>query len=210
MSLPRSEHIYTVEEYLALERQSEERHEFLDGQIYAMAGESEAHADISVNLVRELSANLRDTSCRVWTKDTKVRCGPTPTSRHKSKGLYSYPDVVVVCGERQYYDQNRDVLLNPKVIIEILSQSTEAFDRGEKWMRYQTWLPILTDYLLVSQSKPLVEHFERQSDSGWRYSFISDPYSAITLPSIGCSLRLSDIYDRVVFPAEPAEMADEP
>ena len=121
MSLPQSQPHYTVAEYLALERESEERHEYLDGQIYAMAGESEEHRDICVNIVCELSSQLRGRSCRVWTKDVKVRSGPTPKPYQTAKGLFSYPDVVVVCGERHYHDQHRGVLLNPAIIIEVLA-----------------------------------------------------------------------------------------
>ena len=200
MSLPRSEHIYTVEEYLALERQSLDRHEYLDGHIYAMAGESDEHGDISVNIVREMSTQLRDTQCRVRTKDTKVRSGPDPQSLYKTKGLYAYPDIVVVCGERQFHDQHRDVLLNPTVIIEVLSPSTQIFDRDEKWSRYQTWLPPLAAYILVSQTGPKVELFERHPDGSWRYSRIEGLESNLFISSINCTLKLADVYDRIVFP----------
>jgi len=200
MSLPRSEHIYTVEEYLALERQSVDRHEYLDGHIYAMAGESDEHGDISVNIVRELSTQLRDTPCRVRTKDTKVRSGPDPDSRYRTKGLYAYPDILVVCGERQFHDQHHDVLLNPTVIIEVLSPSTQIFDRDEKWSRYQTWLPTLASYILVSQIGPKIEQFERHSDGDWLYSRIERLENNLSIPSINCTLRLADIYDRIVFP----------
>ena len=125
-SLLQSQPSYTVEEYLTQERASEERHEYLDGQIYQMAGESEQHGDICVNVVSELRGQLRGGPCRVWTKDTKVRSVPTAKPYQTRKGLCSYPDAVVVCGERQYLDQHRDALLNPTGIIEVLSSSTEA------------------------------------------------------------------------------------
>ena len=205
MSLPRSQTIYTVEEYLALERESEERHEYLDGQIYAMAGESEEHGDICMNLSRIISTQLLGKPCRAWSKDTKIRSGPDPAHRHSTKGLYSYPDLVVVCGERQYHDQHRDVLLNPAVIIEVLSPSTEAFDRGEQWWRYQTWLPSLTDYLLVAQSMPLIERYLRQPSGGWFYSLVDNLEGQLHLASIDCTLRLAEVYDRVVFPDEAPE-----
>src|SRR5215467_4960508 len=130
MSLRQSPSHYTVEEYLELERTSEERHEFLDGQIYLMAGESPDHSTICTNLTGQLYGQLRGKSCQVFSKDTKVRSGPKPKSPYEFKGLYSYPDLVVVCGELQFHDEYKDVLLNPAVIIEVLSQSTEAFDRG--------------------------------------------------------------------------------
>ncbi|MGH8587999.1 MAG: Uma2 family endonuclease [Gammaproteobacteria bacterium] len=138
MSLAISQIRHTVEEYLALERASEERHEYLDGQIYAMAGESQNHGDICINLIAELRTQLRGKPCRVWTKDVKVRSGPLPLRPHARKGLFSYPDVVIVCGEPQFLDPQQDVLINPKVIIEVLSPTTEAFDRGEKFRRYRT------------------------------------------------------------------------
>lgn len=209
MSLPHSRLRYTVQEYLALERASEARHEFLDGQIYAMAGESPAHSDICTNLVAELRAQLRGTPCRVWSKDVKVRSGPAPQTGRSTKGLFSYPDLVVVCGEPQFHDEHRDVLLNPTVIIEVLSPSTEAFDRGEKWSRYQTWLPSLTHYVLVSQSKPQLEHYLRQPNGEWLYSSVKDPEGSLHLTSVDCALRLAEVYDRVVFPGQTPEQADE-
>jgi Uma2 family endonuclease len=209
MSLPQAQSNYTVAEYLTLERGSEERHEYLDGQVYAMAGESEEHGDICVNLVGELRTQLRGRPCRVWTKDVKVRSGPTPKPYQTTRGLFSYPDVVVVCGERQYHDQHRDVLLNPTVIIEVLSPSTEAFDRGEKFRRYRTYLDSLTDYVLVSQAMPLVEHYRRQPNNEWVLSAVSELEGTLHLASIDCSLRLAEVYDRVTFPAETIENPDE-
>jgi Uma2 family endonuclease len=132
-----------------------------------MAGESPQHGDICVNLVRELSAQLRGTPGRVWTKDAKVRSGPLPRRRYPVKGLFSYPDLVIVCGEPQFLDEHRDVLINPRVTIEVLSPNTEAFDRGEEFRRYRRYNPSLTDYLVVAQSQPLVEHFARQPDGLW-------------------------------------------
>lgn len=109
----------------------------------------------------------------------------------------------------QFHDEHRDVLLNPTVIIEVLSPTTEALDRGEKWARYQTWLPSLTDYLLVSQSRPLIEHYRRQPDRGWLYSSVDGLDASVSLASIGRTLRLADVYERIVFPAEALETAGE-
>lgn len=204
MSLPQTIARYTFEEYLALERRSEERHEYIDGQIYAMAGESNEHADISVNLVVELGSQLKGTPCRVWTKDSKVLSGPAIRSYKSIKGLFSYPDIVVVCGEPRSLDEHRDVLLNPTVIIEVLSPSTESFDRGEKFWRYRTHLASLTDYVQVSQALPLIEHFRRQSNDEWVLSTVSDMTGSLNLASIGCTLRMSEVYDRVSFPEEEA------
>lgn len=208
MSLPQSQPRHTVKEYLALERASEERHEYVDGQVYALAGESEEHGGICVNLVRELSTQLRGWPCRVWTKDVKVRSGPTPKPYQTTKGLFSYPDVVVVCSERQYYDQHRDVLLNQTVIIEVLSPSAEAFDRGEKFRRYRTYIESLTDYVLVSQSMPLIEHYRRQPNNEWVLASAGQLEGSLYLASINCTLRLTEVYDRVTFPTEAPENPD--
>ena len=195
--------LYSAEEYLEFERQAEERHEYLDGFIYAMAGESPLHADISANLVGLLHEQLRDSPCRVRTKDTKIRSGPT--QRRIMKGLFSYPDVVVICGEPQYHDEHRDVVINPTVIIEVLSESTEARDRGVKFHRYQTWSPTLTEYVLVSQAAPLIDHFERQADGSWSYHVYQGLEESLTIKSINCTLKLSDVYARIVFPEESDE-----
>jgi Uma2 family endonuclease len=205
MSVAQSEPRYTVEEYLALESDSEERHEYLDGQIYLMAGESPEHADICTNLVIQLGMRLRDTNCRVRSKDTKVRSGPSPVPRKSAKGLFSYPDVVVICGEPQYYDENRDVVINPTVIIEVLSDSTEAFDRGEKFLRYQNWNASLTDYILVSQFAVIVEHFVRKPDGSWSYQVYQGLDQSLVIESVDCRLQLSEVYDRIVFSTDPSD-----
>lgn len=209
MSVAQSEPRYTVEEYLASERESEERHEYLDGQIFAMAGESPEHGDICTNLVLQLAAQLRDTPCRVRSKDTKVRSGTSSMSRKSAKGLFSYPDIVVICGEPQYYDEHRHVVINPSVIIEVLSDSTEAFDRGEKFLRYQNWNPSLTDYILVSQFAPIVEHYVRQPDGSWTYHVYQGLEHNVFITSIDCTLRLAEVYDRVVFPVDSGDETGE-
>jgi len=209
MASRRSEPLYSIEEYLALERASEERHEYIDGYIYAMAGESGEHGDISVNLVREISVQLRGTLCRVRSKDTKVLSGPMPIRPRSKQGLFSYPDLVVICGEPQYHDENADVILNPAVIIEVLSKSTESFDRGEKFHRYQAWNPTLTDYLLVSQDAPIIEHFSRQPDGGWSYRIYQGLDRCFTIESIRCELRLTDVYDRINFESQESDESNE-
>ncbi len=210
MRLQQAHLYFTVEEYLALERASEERHAYLDGQIYAMAGESPEHGDICSNLVIDVGAQLRGRPCRVWTKDTKVRSGPLPQTRRIFKGLFSYPDLVIVCGEPQFHDAYRDVLLNPTVIIEVLSPNTEAFDRGEKFRRYRIFNPSLSDYVLVAQDQPLIEHFVRQEHGQWLLAAsVSDLSGSVSLASIQCTLPLTNVYDRIVFPAEVQEHSDE-
>ncbi|MEK6408854.1 MAG: Uma2 family endonuclease [Acidobacteriota bacterium] len=202
--LPTTATLSTVEEYLAKERESEERHEYLDGRIYLMAGESPEHGAICTNSGGQLYSQLRGGPCQVFSKDTKVCSGPIPMSRYYTKGLYSFPDLVVVCGEPQFLDEHRDVLVNPRVIIEVLSPSTEAFDRGEKFLRYRTHLDSLTDYVVVAQNRPLVEHFARQPNGQWVIAATATDLSeSVVLSSIGCTLRLSEVYDRIVFAGLP-------
>jgi Uma2 family endonuclease len=197
MGLPRT--ILTEDEYLEFERRAEERHQYVDGEVFAMAGESGAHADISVNVVVSLGSQLRGGPCRVRVANTKVRSGPLPRQRKRPSRLYSYPDVFVVCDEPQYLDEHQDVVLNPSVIIEILSKSTEAFDRGLKFSRYQRHNATLTDYVLVSQDTPQIEHYHREADGTWTYQCHDGLKATVKLPSIKCRLRASDVYQRVVF-----------
>jgi len=210
MATPQSRILFTEEEYLAIERASEERHEYADGRIFAMAGESDEHGDIWFNFATELRNRLKGTACRVRAQNTKVRSGPEPKMPHQKAGFYSYPDALVVCGERKFHDQYRDVLLNPTVIIEVLSDSTEAFDRGEKFIRYRTWLPTLTDYLLVSQTRPVIEHYRRQPNGEWVLTTIEGMDATVQIAAINCSLKLAEVYDGVAFPAEPAPSNDDP
>jgi Uma2 family endonuclease len=205
---------FTVEEYLAFERASEERHEYLDGVIYAMAGsassqvmagESEDHGTICTNLGGLLFAQLRGTPCRAFSKDTKVRCGPYRS--HTREGLYAYPDLVVVCGPGEYHDQARDVLLNPTVIVEVLSPSTEAIDRGDKLHRYRRWLPTLTDYVLVAQDRPVIDHHHRTTAGQWELEILEGLDAHLHLRSINCTVPLAEVYERIVFPQTEGEPA---
>ncbi|MGL6096962.1 MAG: Uma2 family endonuclease [Fimbriiglobus sp.] len=198
----------TVGEYLEIERASLERHNYLDGIVFpvdgpvAMAGESNAHGDISTNIVISLGGQLKGKPCRVKSKDTRVRSGKLgPWNPRATAGMYSYPDVIVVCGEPTFHDERTDILTNPAVILEVLSPSTELFDRVEKFARFREWNPSLTNYLLVSQDTPRVEQYTRQSDGRWWYECSTGLDASVTTPSIGCTLRLADIYDRVTFPA---------
>lgn len=176
MSLPRTLSYFSPEEYLAFERGTDARHEYLDGHVYAMAGKSIEHSRICVNVAGELRARLKGSPCEVLSPNMKVVTSPS--------GLFSYPDVVVICGEPQFYDERRDILTNPTVVFEVLSPSTEAYDRGEKFLRYRTQIETLREYVLVSQHRPLVEHYVRQSDGTWSYSSAGDLSGAIDLPSI--------------------------
>lgn len=194
--------LLTEAEYLSLEREADERHEYLDGAVYAMAGESPEHGDISVNLIAEIATHLKGKNCHTYTKVTKVRSGPLPQWRSSTKGLYSYPDLVVVCGERKYLDEYQDVLVNPTVIIEVLSDRTEWFDRKQKFLRSQQYLPSLVDYVLVSQNEPTLELYHRPSPKSpqWEFTIVNGLKSRLFIPSLKCWLRLSDVYYRVTFP----------
>lgn len=202
MGLPKHQPLYTVDDYLLLERISNERNEYLDGQIFAMASESGEHGIITVNLVMIVATQLKGSLCQARTKDTKVRSGPEPKPGCSSSGLYSYPDLLVVCGEPEYHDDHTDVLLNPAVIMEVLSPTTESFDRGEKFTRYQTWNSTLCDYLLISQHRPQIEHYTRLPDNSWSYRRASGLEAQVIIPSIDCTLRLLDVYDRLTFATE--------
>ena len=210
MSLPKSLARHTVEEYLALDRPSEERHEYLDGEVFAMAGESPEHGAICTNLVAELRNQLKGTRCQAFSKDFKVRSGPLPLKGRSMKGLFSYPDVVIVCGAPQFLDEHRDVLLNTTAIIEVLSPTTEAFDRGEKFRRYRSFSPSLTDYIVVAQHFPLVEHFKRNTDGLWFIAAsVQELDQNVEVASIDCSLRLEEVYDRVAFSSTQSEPGEE-
>jgi Uma2 family endonuclease len=171
----------------------------MDGEIYGVAGESNAHGIITVNIVMTLGLQLKGTPCQARTKDTKVRSGPTPMPGHGTSGLFSYPDVLVICGEPEFHDAFTDVVLNPTAIVEVLSPSAEAFDRGEKFTRYQTYNPTLREYVLVSQDQPQVEVFTRQPNGTWNYRRETGLEASVALASIGATLKFADVYDRVNF-----------
>lgn len=195
----RMEHrLRTVAEYLEYERQAEERHEFIDGEIYAMAGETPRHSTINFNLISEVRGAIKGTRCRGFSPNMKVRSGEK-TTPNSIKGVFSYPDLTVVCGEPQLHDEVGDVLVNPKVIFEILSRSTGSFDRGIKFHRLRTYNESLTDYVLVWQSQPLIEHFQRQSNGQWLMTEVAGLESELHITSIDCRLKLAEIYDRVDF-----------
>jgi len=181
----------TTEEYLKFERASEIRHEYYDGESFAMTGAKVNHNRIASNINRCLGNQLADRSCDVFLSDMRVKI--------QEVDKYTYPDVVVVCGDLELEDDKFDTLLNPVVIIEILSNSTELYDRGEKFAHYRL-IPSLQEYILVSQYHCKVEKFIRGDDGIWR---IFDPYTKIDteikLESIDCRLLLSEIYHRVEF-----------
>jgi Uma2 family endonuclease len=175
------------EEYLALERQAEYKSEYLDGVMYAMAGGTERHNLIAANIIISVGIQLRNRLCRVYPSDLKVRI---PNSAR-----FFYPDVSVVCGDTKFADDERDVILNPVLIVEVLSESTAAYDRGKKFLSYQQ-IESLREYLLIAQDEFLVEHFVRQDNDSWLYTKANGLEETITLPSIECKLALRDVYDK--------------
>ncbi len=183
----------TPEEYLAFERQAETRSEYWQGETFALAGASTNHTIIGANTLAELVMQLKARNCTAHTSDLRVK-----VSRAE---LYTYPDVTVVCGKAEFEDRDDDTLLNPTVIIEVLSPSIEVYDRGAKFEFYRT-LESLTDYLLVSQSSPTVEHYTRQPDDRWLLTAYKGLDAVAPIAAIGCELRLADVYDKVTWPAE--------
>ena len=194
-ALPQPKSYLTPEEYLAFERQAETKSEYWGGEVYALAGASTKHTIIGANTLAELVMQLKGRPCTAHTNDLRIKV--------TSAGLYTYPDVTVVCGQAEFEDRSEDTLLNPTVLIEVLSPSTEAYDRGAKFEFYRT-LESLTDYLLISQNKPIIEHFTRQPDDRWLMSTYKGLDAVAPIPAIGCELRLADVYDKVTWPAEEA------
>lgn len=185
----------TPQEYLERERKAETKSEYHGGVVVAMGGASKEHYRITVNITGELHMQLKGKLCEPFAADMRVR---VPECNR-----YYYPDVVVVCEEPQFEDAELDTLLNPTLILEVLSDSTEAIDRGEKLDCYQT-LPSLQAYLLVAQNRPHIGIYRRQ-ENGWLYSTTQGLESVVSLDAIGCKLRLVDVYGRIQFPAPQSE-----
>lgn len=185
MAEPAARIALTAEEYLAFERAAEQRHEFVDGEVFALAGGTREHSLLAVNAGSELRAALRRRPCEVFNSDLRI----------KVENRYTYADAVVSCGTPQFEDARRDTLLNPTAIVEVLSESTERYDRGEKFALYRT-LPSFQEYLLISQKQVQVEHFLRQSDSGWLLR-VYGTGETLPLPSLGCELSIDELYFRV-------------
>lgn len=180
----------TAAEYLAKERKAEFRSEFYCGEMFAMAGTSREHSLIVGNLVGELRTQFKGRGCEVYPTDMRVKVD--------ASGLYTYPDVVIVCGQPMFEDAEVDTLLNPTVLIEVLSPSTESYDRGAKSGQYRR-LPSLREYVLIAQDRPQVEVFIRHDNGDWLLREASDLDSVVTLSSVSVSLPLREIYDRITF-----------
>lgn len=196
MSTPKQKLLIAPEEYLAFERRADERHEWLDGVIRQMAGESPQHSIICSNVNASFNLQLRGKPCATFSPNMKVYSRlATDTTM---KGLFSYTDTLVVCGPPQFHDQHRDVLTNPRVVVEVLSDSTENYDRTEKFERYAQ-NNSLTDYILISQHRPCIEHFARQEQGLWTYYRATALTDSIQLAAINCRLSLTEVYDRIEF-----------
>jgi Uma2 family endonuclease len=181
----------TPEQYLEIERAAEYKSEYYQGEMFAMAGAGEAHNELVGNLVAGLHQQLRSRPCRVYSNDMRVRVSAT--------GLYTYPDVVVVCGERRFQDERRDTLLNPSLLIEVLSPWTEAFDRGRKFEHYRS-IESFGEYLLVASDRVHTDLYTRAPDGRWLLTSADRLEDSLDLESIGCRLTLSDLYEKVDLP----------
>lgn len=179
----------TPEEYLALEYKAEYKSEYIDGVMYTMAGGSSPHSLIAGNIITRLNLQLEDSPCLVFTSDIKVRV--------PSKRKFHYPDVAVVCAEPQYDDAKHGVLLNPLLIVEVLSDSTAGYDRRRKFLSYQE-IESFQEYLLVAQDEAVVQHYLKQSNSSWLATKIAGLDQSVELVTINCRLALRDIYAKVL------------
>jgi Uma2 family endonuclease len=177
----------SVQKYLELELTSEVRHEYENGEIREMPGGTKEHSGIGRNILAHLYFQLEGSACEVYSSDLRVLIAKT--------GLYTYPDVSVVCGEAMFEDAKQDSLLNPTVLFEVLSKSTESYDRGKKFQHYQM-LASLSDYLLVAQDAYRVEHFTRQQE-GWFLRVYEGLESKIAMTSLSCELALADVYKKI-------------
>lgn len=196
MTMPAEKRRYTISEYLAFERTARERHEYRNGDIIAMAGGSVRHSLILANLIRELGNALKGKPCNVFESNLRIRISRTP--------LYTYPDASIVCGKPEI-DPNDDALetiTNPRTLFEVISPSTEAYDRGEKFTRYRQ-IASLQEYVLVSQDEPRVELFLRQAEGTWLFKVFSGLDAKVTLEGLSLAVSLREIYSGVEFAPEP-------
>ena len=183
-----TERLHTVEEYLELDQASEIPHEYLQGRIVAMADPSREHGLLVIGVAASLYNQLRKKPCEVYPSTMRVQI--------PSADVFTYPDVTVVCREPELAGERRGTLLNPTVLIEVLSPSTSDYDHGRKFAYYRQ-LASLAEYLLVAQDEVRVEHYTRQPDGSWRLEESDDPAAVLTLPSIGCTLSLAEVYEKV-------------
>jgi Uma2 family endonuclease len=188
--------LVSVAEYLAFERRQPDKHEFFDGEIYLQAGASIAHNLITANIIGVLHQQLRANPCTILPSDMRVR-----TPRHKQ---YMYPDATIICGSPIFDDEYHDTIINPTVIFEVLSPSTEQYDRGRKFQAYRR-LSTLQEYVLISQTMMRIEHFKRQNEMMWLMIEYTQPDQVIELTSVACTLPLTTLYEKVGLVAEEDE-----
>lgn len=198
MGLPQTTIRYTPEEYLRRERDATERHQFYHGEIFAMAGGSAQHSLIIANVSREVGNHLKSKPCRLYESNLRIRVPRTT--------LYTYPDASIICGPLQFdpLDLKNETVLNPRLLIEVLSPSTEAYDRGGKFENYQQ-IESLQEYVLVSSELARVETFFRQNDGTWLYTSTTVPNAAVRLRSLDIELPLSEIYSGITFEGPKTE-----
>ena len=182
-----SQRHYSVDDYFTVEEMSEVKHEYYNGEIFAMAGASLRHNEIAANVLAEFRAGLRNTDCGAYGSDLRVQ---TPS------GLYTYPDVGVICGQVQLVPDRSDTATNPVILIEVLSDATEEYDRGDKFALYKS-IPTLRHYILISQTEILVDHFERIQADEWQCRSMRDPNDVILISDPPVSLVILDMYRRV-------------
>jgi Uma2 family endonuclease len=190
------------EEYLAFDRASELKHEYVNGEVRAMTGASLRHVRIVANVTVRLASVLNPRGCDVLPSDMRVRAPGMAT--------YLFPDITVLCGEAEMADEQMDILLNPTLVVEVLSPSTSDYDRGDKWDKYRR-IPSLREYVLIWQDRMHVERYTRQGDHFWLFAEVSQPGERLELESVGCVLEVSGIYDGVAMdgPADaPVESTD--
>lgn len=187
---PHETQTMTEAEYLEFDRASDIKHEFVNGEVYSMAGASLAHNLIVGNTVTALNNQLANSPCLVSTSDMRVKI-----SQRRS---YRYPDVTIICDDPELDDSHYDILMNPTVLIEVLSPSTALIDRNEKLREYRQ-IVSAREYLLISQDEARIERFLRQNDNEWIYTDVSGITATIEIPSVGCVLALSDVYRKVTF-----------
>jgi Uma2 family endonuclease len=199
MSVLRPVSRLTPAEYLRIERAAPYRSEYFAGEMFAMAGGSPRHSLITMNVGSELRNRLKGRPCTAYESNLRIRVSAT--------GLYTYPGASVICGELEFDDERQDTVLNPTLIVEVLSDSTEAYDRGKKFGHYRQ-LESLREYLLVAQDRPYLERFLRNADNTWTLTVASGLDQSLELPSIGVTLPLSEVYDKVSFAAGPAPSPD--
>jgi Uma2 family endonuclease len=186
--------LLTPQEYLAQERRADFRSEYYRGEVFAMAGASWEHTLIKDNLARKAGNQLEDGPCHVLTSDMRVKIPAT--------GLYTYPDIAIVCEKPQFEDEVFDTLLNPRVLVKILSDSTEKYDRGTKFAHYRQ-IPSLKEFVLTAQDRMLMERYVRQPDDSWLMTAFTDAARPFEFASVPVRVTLAEVYRGVELPAEP-------